>query len=71
MAKTSDYRLAEYPRPKTLLELIFGDYKKSMQIKAMKEELGQEGFKTYTAVKKVKAMVGIMQARLPIGFSIQ
>ncbi len=71
MAKTSDYRLSEYPRPKTLLEQIFGDYKKSIQIKAMKEELGQQGFKAYNALKEVKAIVGVTQARLPIGFSIQ
>jgi protease IV len=71
MAKTSDYRLREYPQPKTLLEQIFGNYRKSIQMKAMKDALGEDGFRIYNSLQKVKAMVGTTQARLPVDFSIQ
>jgi protease IV len=71
MAKTTDYRLREYPEPKSILDLILGDYKKSMQAKVMQEELGPEGFKSFQALKKLKAMIGITQARMPFDLSIE
>ncbi|HTQ27369.1 MAG TPA: signal peptide peptidase SppA [Puia sp.] len=71
MARTTDYRLREYPEPKSIFDLLFGDYKKSMQIKTMKEELGTEGFKTYDAIRRVKAMIGSTQARMPFDVDIE
>ncbi|HEY4874556.1 MAG TPA: signal peptide peptidase SppA, partial [Puia sp.] len=71
MAKTSDYRLKEFPEPKGLLDALFGSYKKSVSVKAMKEELGDEEYKTFMAAKKIKSFIGIPQARLPFDFSIE
>ncbi|HSZ85592.1 MAG TPA: signal peptide peptidase SppA, partial [Puia sp.] len=71
MAKTSDYRLREFPEPKGFLDALFGNYKKSVSTKAIKEELGDEEYKTFMAAKKVKSFVGIPQARLPFDFSIE
>jgi len=71
MAKTSDYRLKEFPEPKNFLEMLLGDYKKSARIQAMKEELGEDGFRTYNTIKKVKALVGTTQARLPFDLSVE
>lgn len=71
LAKTSDYRLTEYPEPKNFLDLLLGRYKKSMSIQAIKEELGEDGYKTFTSLKKVKDMVGTTQARLPFDFTIE
>ena len=71
MAKISDYRLKEYPEPKGLLDAIFGSYKKSMSVKAIKDELGEDGYRTFNAAKKVKSLIGIPQARLPFDFSIE
>jgi protease-4 len=71
MAKVSDYRLREFPEPKGFLDALFGNYKKSVSIKAMKEELGDEEYKTFMAAKKVKSFIGIPQARLPFDFSIE
>jgi len=71
LAKTSDYRLKEYPEPKNFLDLLLGRYKKSMSLQAIKEELGEDGYKTYNSIKKVKEMVGKTQARLPFDFTIE
>lgn len=71
MAKTHDYRLKEYPEPKSLLDLLLGDFKKSVSMKAMKDELGEEGFRTYSTIKNLKASVGITQAKLPFDFTIE
>jgi protease-4 len=71
MARTEDYRLKEYPEPKSLLELILGTYKKSINLKAVKDELGEEGYRTYTTIKRLKAMAGVVQARIPVDFKIE
>ena len=71
MAKTSDYRLKEYPEPKSFIDRLLGNYKRSASMKAMKEELGEDGFRTYTTIKKVKAMVGVTQARMPFDFVVE
>lgn len=71
MAKTSDYKLKEYPEPKTFLELLLGNYKRSARMTAVKEEMGEEGYKVYNTIKKVKAVVGNTQAKLPFDLSIE
>jgi protease-4 len=71
MAKTNDYRLKEYPEPKNLLEQLLGNYKRTIRTQAIKEELGSEGFQTYLSIKRIKAMVGTVQARLPVDFIIE
>ena len=71
MAKTEDYRLKEYPEPKNLLEMILGTYKKSVSVKALRDELGEEGYRTYAAIKRLKAMAGVVQTRMPIDFRFE
>jgi protease-4 len=71
MGKTSDYRLLEYPEPKGFLDRIIGSYKRSASMKAMKEEMGEDGFRTYMTLKKVKSMVGTAQTRLPFDLVIE
>ncbi|MDR3716624.1 MAG: signal peptide peptidase SppA [Puia sp.] len=71
MARTSDYQLKEYPEPRSFLDLLLGDYKKSVRAQAVEEELGEDGYKTFNALKRIKAMTGISQARLPFDFSIE
>ncbi|HEX4850009.1 MAG TPA: signal peptide peptidase SppA, partial [Puia sp.] len=62
MAKTTSYRLKEYPEPKNLFDLVFGNYKKSAQTKMMKEELGEQDFQIFQTLKRLKAMIGSAQA---------
>ena len=71
MAKTSDYRLVESPEPKGFFDRLISGYKKSAGMKAVKEEIGEEGYRTYTMLKKVKAMVGVTEARLPFDLVIE
>jgi protease-4 len=71
MANTRDYSLKEYPEPRSLLDMLLGGYKKTLRLESIKEELGEQGFRTYDAIRKVKAMNGITQAKLPFDLSIE
>lgn len=71
MAKTSDYRLREYPEPHNFLELLFGDYEKDATQSAIQKELGPDGMKTFQTMKRVKLMMGVTQARIPFEMTIQ
>ena len=71
MAKIKEYRLREYPEPQTFFEKIFGGYKQTYQSKAIKEELGEDGEKLYMTIKKMKAMMGVTQSRIPFDFTIE
>ena len=71
MAKTHDYNLKEYPESQGFLDLLLGKYKRSISLKAMKDELGEEGYRTYTTLKKAKASMGITQAKLPFDLTIE
>jgi protease-4 len=72
MAKTGDYQLQEYPEePKGFLDKIISKYKRTSSMKAMKDELGEDGFRTYMTIKKVKSMVGVTQTRMPFDLVIE
>ena len=63
--------MKEYPEPKSFLDQLLGGYKKSMSAKAMKDQLGEEGYKTWNTIRKLKASVGVGQAKLPFDLSIE
>jgi protease-4 len=66
MAKTKSYLTKEYPEPKGLLEQILGgSSKKEIQQNAIKAEIGTDEYKMLQRLKKVKAMFGVPQAKLP------
>jgi protease-4 len=71
MAKTSDYRLVESPEPKGFLDRLLGTYKRNASVQAVKDEIGEEGFRTYTTLKKVKSMIGVAETRLPFDLTIE
>lgn len=72
LGKTSDYRLVENPEPKSFLDRILGTYKHSMSAKAaVREEIGEEGYRTWNTLKKVKSMIGVSQTRLPFDLNIE
>jgi protease-4 len=71
MAKTSDFRLREYPEPHNVLEMIFGSVEKDATQSAMQKELGEDGMKTYQLIKRVKGMVGVTQTRIPFEMTIE
>lgn len=70
LAKITKYGLKEFPEPRNIFDMIFGDYQHNAKQSAIKEELGPEGIKTYNILKRAKGMVGVSQARLPFDFTI-
>lgn len=71
VAKVKEYRLKEYPEPQSWWENLVGGFKKSIQAKAMKEELGEQGVSIYNNIKKIKQSVGSTQMRMPFELTIQ
>jgi protease-4 len=64
-AKIKDYRLREYPGKQTFFEMLFGDDGDSKKETMIKNELGEEGYKTYKAVRNIKQFIGVTQTRMP------
>ena len=71
MAGTRDYRLVESPEPKGFFDRLISNYKRSVSVKAMKDEIGEDGYRTYSTLKKIRSMVGVTQARLPFDLDIE
>lgn len=71
MVKLKDYAIKEYPEPQSILDYVLGNYKKTEKMKAVKEALGEEGYKLFDAVQKVKSYSGQAQAKLPFAFTIE
>jgi protease IV len=71
MAKTDNYRLVEYPEPKGFLDRLLGSYRRSVSVKSMKDELGEDGYRAYQTIKKVKSMVGKTETRMPFDLVIE
>jgi protease IV len=70
-AKTKSYRLREYPGKQTFFEMLFGDNSESKKEAMIKNELGEEGYKTYSAVRNIKQFVGVIQTRMPFEIKIE
>jgi protease-4 len=70
MAKLSEYSIREYPDPKSPLEMILGSFGKQYQGRALKAEMGEEAYKTYMQVKRIREQAGTIQARWPYELQI-
>jgi len=70
MAKLSDYQLKEYPAPDNFLSQIFGKSEPMDYSNKIREEVGEDNFKLYLELKRIKEMTGSVQARLPFQFFI-
>ena len=68
MAKLADYSIHEYPEPKNIFEQLFGKPDPLNYLAKMKQEMGEENFKVYLELKRVKEMTNSVQARLPFQF---
>jgi protease-4 len=71
MARLSEYSISEYPEPKNVFEQLFGKSDPLNYLGKMKQELGEENFKIYLEMKRVKDMTNTVQARLPFQFFIR
>ncbi len=47
------------------MEQLFNNYKRTVSMQLIESELGPDQFMMMQQVKKVKAMVGVPQAKLP------
>jgi len=71
MAGTKDYRLVESPEAKGFFDRLISNYKRSVSMKAIKDEIGEDNYRTYSTLKKIRSMVGVSQARLPFDLVIE
>jgi protease-4 len=69
LAKISDYRLREFPEPQNIFDRILGSSSDNYSAK-MKTELGEENFKIFQEIKRIKQITNTTQARLPFEFFI-
>ncbi|MEI7628497.1 MAG: signal peptide peptidase SppA [Bacteroidota bacterium] len=65
MAKIKSYRIKEFPQKKNLFEQILENYKKTVKVNLIKEEIGVKEYGILQQVKQVKNMIGEPQSRLP------
>ncbi|WP_341838967.1 signal peptide peptidase SppA [Chitinophaga caseinilytica] len=64
MANIPEVELVTYPRPKDTMEKLVKLFGQEMKASFMKEELGED-YRIFETIKKVRAMQGEAQARLP------
>lgn len=70
MVKISSYGLKEYPESASWLDNIL-NRKKEEPAALIKQQMGEDNFRIYKQVIKVKEMTGSIQARLPFEFYIK
>jgi protease IV len=70
-ARISDYRLREYPGRQTFFERLFSDNSEQKKEVMIREELGNDIYKTYSTIRNVKRMMGKAQARMPFEIIIE
>jgi len=71
MAKLSDYRIREFPETTNIIDRILGKKDPLNYSDKIKEELGEENYKIFMELKRVKEMSNTIQARLPFQFFIR
>jgi protease-4 len=71
MAKLKEYRVREFPETMNLLERILGKKDPLNYQEQIKAEIGEDNYKMYNELKRVKEMTNSAQARLPFEFVIR
>jgi protease-4 len=70
MAGLTKYRLREFPEVTNIFDRLLGKKDPMNYADKIKEEVGEENYKLYLELKKVKEISGSVQARLPFQFFI-
>lgn len=70
LAKISDYRLREFPEQRTVLDRLFNSSSPDFSAK-MKAQLGEENYKIYQEINRIRQMTNSVQARLPFEFFVR
>ncbi|HEX7847336.1 MAG TPA: signal peptide peptidase SppA [Chitinophagaceae bacterium] len=71
MAKLGDYTVSEYPEPQNVFDQLFGKTNPMSQNSQIKEEIGEDYYKLYQELKRVKEMTNKAQTRMPFEFFIR
>ena len=70
LAKLQDYRLREYPEIRSVLDRILGKSDNTLKTQTLKNELGEEQYKVYKEMLRIKQITNTAQTRLPFEFII-
>jgi protease-4 len=70
MAKLDGFGLREYPESENWLNSLLGR-KKTEPAALMKEQLGEENYRVYKELLRIREMTRSIQARLPYEFMMQ
>jgi protease-4 len=71
LARLKEYRLKEFPEVKNIFDRLFGATDNTLKTEAMKKEMGEDQFKIFNELRRVKQMTNSVQARLPFEFFVQ
>jgi protease IV len=71
LAKTNNYRLREYPERENWLERLLNPAKTTDQSIAIKKQVGEENFKIYEQLVKIKQICGSAQTRMPFEYFLR
>lgn len=70
-AGLTDYSVREYPEPESIFEKIFGKDDPMSYTDKIKKEMGEDNYKIYQEIKRVREMSNSVQTRLPFEFFIR
>jgi protease-4 len=70
LAKTSDYRVREYPESESWLDRVLDRSQDTNPSAYIREQLGEENFRVYQELLKIRQMSSSVQTRLPFDFYI-
>jgi protease-4 len=65
LAKLKDYKIKQYPEPKSFWEQLFKDKSSTVVNEKIKAEIGEENFNYWKQLKYVRQTMGTTQARMP------
>ena len=71
LAKLADYRVKEYPEPRTIFDRIFGSSNSYDRTSLIKKEMGEDNYAVYNEIKRIRQMTNGAQTKLPFQFFIQ
>jgi protease IV len=71
LGKLKTYRLKEYPEAVNIIDKYLRDNKKVIKTKAIKEEIGADGYKIYQSLQRIRSIMGSTQAAMPFEMIIR
>jgi protease IV len=70
LAKLKEYGIRQYPEEKSPFEVIFGSYGKNYKAEILQSEMGEDQYRLFMEIKKMKAQTGEIQAKMPFVFEV-